>query len=136
MSFESLTTTNCCYLPRVFPVTCAHKYTQHCHLQHREETSGNTSLVACVSSAFYHSLMTLRERIIRIPRDALGFTGQPPSTTPRTSLAFLLFFPNFLSLVPGGSGAGTRSFFLAERGQPRLDCGFFLSSPRAGSPGR
>lgn len=27
----------------VFSVTCAHKYTRHCHPQHREETSGNTS---------------------------------------------------------------------------------------------
>lgn len=118
MSFESLTTTNCCYLPRVFPVTCAHKlaHTQHCHLQHREETSGNASLVACVSSAFYHSLTTLRERIIRIPRDASGFTGNLRRPL-RARLSFVLFFSQF-SLACSRRQRRRNQIFLPRRAWP------------------
>lgn len=63
-------------------------------------------------------LMTFRVRIIQIPWDTSGFTSNLPAHLSR-SFPFLVFPRFFLPAT------GTRSSFLPERGQPRLDCVFY-----------
>lgn len=91
------------------------RYTQYYHLPTVEREHQVT--VTCVSSTFF--LTTFRERIIQIPRDTSRFTSNHPRQPAHLSRLFSFsVFPCFLL------AAGTRSSFLSERGQPRLDCVF------------
>lgn len=78
------------------------------------EKKHQVTLAACVSFVFRSNDVPRKNNTN--PTRCFGVYGQPPSTTPRTFLVCPLF-PNFLSLLPGGSGAATRPF-LPRRAWP------------------
>jgi len=114
----------------LYPLLFAHTDTRNIVIYNIEKKH-QVTLVACVSFTrfvFYHSLTTFRERIIRIPRDASGFTGNLRRPL-RAHVSFVLFFPIFSRFFP--EAAAQAPGLSSSPSMANRDSIVFLSSPRA-----